>query len=87
MSCPECGSHFTQKSLTRLYIATAGIVIIFGTSLFFFQMEVFFIVAVGLLFALRKIENGFSEIEKHELRCPRCGHVVRFAHDHNYNYR
>ncbi len=83
MSCPECGSRFSQKSLLRLYLATAAIIVIFGASLFFAQMEVFFAVAIMILFALRKIENGFSEIEKHELRCPKCGHVVRFAHSHS----
>ncbi len=85
MSCPECGSRFSQKNLTKLYIATAAIIVIFGATLFYAQIEIFFAVAIGILFVLRRIESGFSEIEKHELRCPKCGHVVRFAHNESFH--
>ncbi len=85
MSCSECGSSFVRKNLIKLYLATASIIVIFAVSLFFAKRIVFIPSAIGVLFALRKIEIGFNEVEKHKLRCPSCGCVARVAHSHDGN--
>lgn len=82
MSCPKCGTKVYRKSLLVLFVLTSIAIISFGVSLFLLPLELFFIFSFLLLFGIRYIEKRFSDIDKQEVRCPMCGHVVNIAHSH-----
>jgi uncharacterized membrane protein len=82
MSCPKCGTTVHRKSLSALIFLTSLAVVSFGLSLFLLPLELFFVFSFLLLFGIRYIEKQFNDIDKQELRCPMCGHVVSIAHNH-----
>ena len=82
MSCPKCGTKLPHKSLVILLLLTSLLILSFGVSLFILPLQLFFVFAFVLLFALRYIEKQFSSMDKKEVRCPECDHIVNLAHSH-----
>jgi hypothetical protein len=82
MSCPKCGTKLPHKSLIILLLLTSLLILSFGASLFILPFELFFVFAFILLFALRYIEKQFSSMDKKEVQCPECDHIVNLAHSH-----
>ncbi|HTR81826.1 MAG TPA: hypothetical protein VMM58_09370 [Bacteroidota bacterium] len=65
-----------------LFAFTSLVILSFGVSLFIFPFELFFLFSLILLFGLRYIEKQFTALDREEVRCPVCGHVVNIAHSH-----
>ncbi|HTX18967.1 MAG TPA: hypothetical protein VMG34_09945 [Bacteroidota bacterium] len=82
MSCSNCGAKVQRKSLALLFVLTSLVIVSFGISLFLFPLELFFIISFLLIFGIRYIEKQFIAIDRQEVRCPVCGHVVNVAHIH-----
>ena len=82
MSCPKCGTTVRRKSLVTLFALTSLVIISFGVSLLVLPFELFFVFSFILLFGLRYIEKQFHNIDREEVRCTMCGHVVNIAHSH-----
>ncbi len=82
MSCPKCGTRVHRKSLFLLFVLTSLAIVCFGASLFLLPLELFFVFSFLLLFGIRYIEKQFVDIDRKEVRCPMCGHVVSIAHTH-----
>ena len=82
MSCPNCGTRVQRKSLVVLFLLTSLAIVSFGVSLFLLPFELFFVFSFILLFGLRYIEKQYSDIDKQQVRCHMCGHVVSIAHVH-----
>jgi uncharacterized membrane protein len=82
MSCPKCGTRVRRKSLFLLFVLTSLAIISFGLSLFLLPLELFFVFSFLLLFGIRYIEKQLTDIDKQEIHCPMCGHVVSLAHSH-----
>ena len=82
MSCPHCGATVHRKSLGMLFSLTSLVILSFGVSLFVLPFELFISFAVILLFGLRYIEKQFNILDKQEVHCPICSHVVNVAHSH-----
>jgi len=82
MSCPKCGTTVHRKSLVFLFVLTSLAIVSFGVSLFLLPLELFFVFSFLLLFGIRYIEKQFVDIDRQEVRCPMCDHVVSIAHTH-----
>ncbi len=82
MSCPKCGSKVQRKSLGMIFVLISLVVLSFGVSLFILPFGWFFLFSFVLIFGLRYIEKQFNSIDKQEIQCQICGHVVSLAHSH-----
>lgn len=82
MSCPKCGTMLYRKSFISLFALVSLAIVCFGVSLLVLPFELFFVFSFILLFGLRYIEKQFHNIDKKEIRCTMCGHVVNVAHSH-----
>ncbi len=82
MSCPNCGTMVYRKSFMSLFALALLAIVSFGVSLLVLPFELFFVFSFILLFGLRYIEKQFHSIDKKEIRCTMCGHVVNVAHSH-----
>jgi len=82
MSCPKCGTLVHQKSFFPLFALASLAAVSFGVSLLVLPFELFFVFSFILLFGLRYIEKQFHTIDRKELRCSVCGHVLNVAHSH-----
>ena len=82
MSCPKCGTLVYRKSFMSLFALASLAFVSFGVSLLVLPFELFFVFSFLLLFGLRYIEKQFHNIDKKELRCTVCGHLMDVAHSH-----
>jgi len=82
MSCPKCGTLVHRKSFVSLFALASLAVVAFGVSLLVLPFELFFVFSFILLFGLRYIEKQFHSIDRKEVRCSMCGHVLKVAHSH-----
>ncbi len=82
MSCPNCGTMVQSMSFVSL-IAWASLAFVsFGVSLLVLPFALFAIFSFILLFGFRYLEKQFHRIDKKEVRCTMCGHLVNIAHSH-----
>ena len=82
MSCPKCGALVYRKSFMSLFAMASLAIVSFGVSILVLPFELFLVFSFILLFGLRYIEKQFHSIDKKEIRCTMCGHVVNVAHSH-----
>ncbi len=82
MSCPNCGTLVYRKDFISLFALASLAIVSFGVSLLFLPFGLFFIFSFILLFGLRYIEKQFQTIDRKEIRCTMCGHIVNVAHSH-----
>ena len=82
MSCPNCGTFVHRKSFMSLFVMASLAFVSFGVSLLVLPFELFFVFSFMLLFGFRYLEKQFHGIDKKEVRCTMCGHVMDVAHSH-----
>ena len=65
-----------------LFVMASLAFVSFGVSLLVLPFELFFVFSFMLLFGFRYLEKQFHGIDKKEVRCTMCGHVMDVAHSH-----